>query len=216
MSELFKLICSQPMDTFLEYQALYHQEKTELTKRKIKQILEQNYKLDSLGEFQSCLKTLIKHQDGKLKLKLAKLHHNGWVWITVNPKPTIKLEEFKTKIEKLVHRKMFNGVEYAFEQRGISENDIKGYHVHILAQRNLNYKPYNLKKNIINTCKSLVTDPASNHLINIQIIGDDFAKDKEQYFKGLKTGEGKSAKQEIDKIWRINNDLQSFYSIKKI
>lgn len=213
MSELFALIAAQPMEDFLELQKYYHQEKTDITKRKIKQILEQNYKLDSLGEFQSGLKKIIEDNDRKLKLKLAKEHHNGWVWITINPKPTIIFSEFKTKIEKLVNRKMFNGVEYAYEQRSIDENDIKGYHVHILAQRNLNYKPYNIKKNIKNTVKSLC-NVEDNRLCNIQIIGEDFAKDKEQYFKELKTGVGKAAKQLIDKIWRIKMGLKPYYSIK--
>lgn len=214
MSELFNLICAQPMEDFLELQKFYHQEKIDLTKRKLRQILEQNYKLDSLGEFYSGIKKMISDNDGKLKLKLAKEHHNGWVWITINPKPEIKFDEFKKKIEKLVNRKMFNGVEYAYEQRSIDENDIEGFHVHILAQRNLNYKPYNVRKNIKNTVKSLVGNVDSHNQVNIQIIGEDFAKDKEQYFKGLKTGEGKSAKQLVDKIWRIDMGLKPYYSIQ--
>lgn len=213
MSELFSLIARQDMESFLEFQKLYHHEMAELTKRKIKKILEQNYQLSSLGEFHIGLQQIIKSNDGKLKLKLAKEHNNGWLWITISPKPSIKFEDFRKKMDKLANRKMFNGVEYAFEQRGISIDNVHGWHCHMLAKRNLNYKPYNCKKNIKNTVKTLVDNVEHDNKVNIQIIGDDFAVDKEQYFKGLKYGEGKDEKQKIDKIWRINIGLEPYYSI---
>ena len=213
MSELFSLIARQDMEKFLEMQTLYHQEMADLTKRKMRQILEQNYKLDTLGELYTGMKKLIDENDQKLKVKMALDHNNGYLWITINPKPEIKFDVFRKKIEKLVNRKLFTRVEYAFEQRGNTEDDIHGWHCHILGLRNLNYKPYKCKQNIKNTVKSLVGNVESDHQVNIQVIGEDFAKDKEQYFKGLKTGEGKDAKQIVDRIWRKKEGLQPFYTV---
>ncbi len=194
---------------------LYLKELDDLKSRKMKKILEQQFQLETLGEFYKGMKNIIKKNDASLKEKLAKEHNNGWLFITVNPKPDIKFDKFKTKIEKLVKRNMFVHCLYAYEQRGaIADEAGKGFHVHILARRNLSYKPFNCKKNTKNTCKSLVGDVNNNSQLNIQTIGDDFAEDKRNYFMGMnKTGEGKDKKQLVDKIWRKKLDLKDFYEV---
>ncbi len=213
MSDLVKLIMAQ--DRWVELNNLYLAELNDLKRRKFKKILEQQFQLETLGEMYKGMKNIIKKNDASLKEKLAKEHNNGWLFITINPKPTVPFSKFKVKVEKLVNRNMFSSAIYAYEQRGSTQDEAgKGFHVHILARRNLNYKPFNCKKNTKNTCKSLVGDVNNNSQLNIQVIGDDFAVDKKNYFMGMnKTGEGKDLKQQVDKIWRKKMHLASFYEI---
>lgn len=209
------LMKSFPEDNeeLFKYHGVYKKEKDEMVGRKIKQILEQEFQLKTLGEFYSGLNTIIKANDILLKDKLAVEHNNGWLFITINPKPSVTFPEFQKKVEKLVNRNMFSSCIFAYEQRG-STPDLagKGFHVHILAKRNLSYKPFNCKKNTKNTCKSLVGRVEDPRQLNIQVIGDEFAQDKKEYFLGQnKTGEGKQEKQSIDKIWRKSLSLRDFY-----
>jgi len=209
-------MADQSVEKFIEYSQLYRKEMDELTKRKIKQILEQQFTLGTLGNFNLSLKEIIETNKEKIKEQTAKEHNNGWLFITVSPKPTIKFRDFERKITKLVNRKMFTNVEYAYEQRSSDPTKFHGYHVHILAKRNLLYKPFNCKKNIKNTCKDLVGNLHSNQQLNIQVIGEDFASDKREYFTGVKTGEGKEQKQVVDKIWRDSLDIKPVYFISNI
>lgn len=213
MSDLVKLIMAQ--EGWMELNNLYLAELNDLKRRKFKKILEQQFQLETLGEMYKGMKHIIKKNDASLKEKLAKEHNNGWLFITINPKPAVPFSKFKVKVEKLVNRNMFSSAIYAYEQRGSTQDEAgKGFHVHILARRNLAYKPFNCKKNTKNTCKSLVGDVNNHSQLNIQVIGDDFAVDKKNYFMGMnKTGEGKDLKQQVDKIWRKKMHLASFYEV---
>ncbi len=140
---------------------------------------------------------------------LIVIHNNGYLWITINPAPKVEFEKFKVKITKLVNRSMFTKCEYVYEQRGTSLKEAgKGFHCHILATRDMKYKPSKCISNIKNTCKTLVGNVNNNNQLNIQIIGDDFANDKREYMTGVKTGEGKDQKQIIDKSWRHLMELK--------
>ncbi len=211
LCKIFKDHCS-PEEFFKHYE-LYFEERKELKKRKIRKILEQQYHLETLGEMMKDVKKLEEKNKVLLKEKTAKEHNNSHLWITINPKPDIKLNDFITKIEKLVKRKIFTEYMYVLEQRGkTAEEQGKGFHAHILAKRNLNYKPFKTHECIRNTCKNLVKNAKCNKTINIQNIGFDFAEDKKEYILGTKTGEGKDEKQEIDIIWRKNNNLNKYYN----
>lgn len=210
--DLFDYLRELPMSQFLPLEKLYQREVEELTKRKFKLILEQQFKLGTLTEIHSGLADVIHKNDEQLKIKLAKEHHNGWLWITISPKPEISFAEFRKKVDKLVNRKMFKSAEWAFEQRSSDPNQFYGFHAHILAQRCLSYKPSKCKRGIKNTCKGLVGSVDNNNVLNIQIIGDDYAIDKAQYFKGIKTGAGKEEKQLVDKIWRVKEGLLPYYT----
>ncbi|AXH76831.1 MAG: putative replicase [Circoviridae sp.] len=178
-------------------------EMKELYKRKIRQLLEQEYLMDSLGSNLSLIKkSIVANKTSLCKLNATK-NNNGYLWITINPAPKVEFEKFKVKITKLVNRAMFTKCEYVYEQRGTSLKEAgKGFHCHILATRDMKYKPSKCISNIKNTCKTLVGNVNNNNQLNIQIIGDDYANDKREYMSGVKTGEGKDQKQIIDKSWR--------------
>lgn len=164
--ELYQLLAQQPVEEFMELQKLYNDEMQELTKRKIKIILEQQFKLETLGDLHSGLNQIIKSNSGKLKEQNARINNNGWVFITVNPKPDVSFDKFVQKVTKLVNRKMWQYVEYAYEQRSDDAENVHGYHVHILCRRNLNYKPSKCIKNTRNTFKGIVGNINNNQQLN--------------------------------------------------
>lgn len=181
----------------------------------MKKILEQQFQLNTLGNFHSGLNEIIENNALALKERNAKRNNNGYLFITINPRPGVKLAMFRKKIEKLVLRKMFTSYLYVLEQRGSSSSDSgKGFHTHILVKRNLTYKPSWCEKNIKSTCKGLC-DVNNQSLLNIQKIGEEFARDKKQYIMGQnKTAEGKNLKQLQDILWRKKHDLSCFFGEK--
>ncbi len=215
-TKLMKLIMAEGYQFFEDNQPIYGKVKKELMERKMKQIMEQEYQLDRLGKFYTGMKNLITENKLQIKEKLAEKHNNGYVWITINPKPSIKLEYFRKKVQKLVKRNLFTESQWVYEQRGIDEaSSGSGFHAHILCKRNLNYKPFKVTECIQNTCKDLVKNKKCQKTLNIQHIGSDFMKDKLVYMLDQKTGEGKDKKQIIDKIFRKNNNLEIIYKYAK-
>ncbi len=67
-----------------------------------------------------------------------------------------------------------------------------------------------VKKNSKNTFKNIakVDNPA---ILNIQHIGADFAKDKDEYMTQVKDDEIKAEKQVIDKFFRNKMNLKHVY-----
>jgi hypothetical protein len=180
-------------------------------KKKLESIIKMEYDADLLGpkmkeikEYEQSVKVIIKE-------KTAKEHNNAFVFITINPNEATTLTQLEEKVEKFVNRNMFSAYRYVYEQRGSNEKDMgKGFHTHILLKRNLDYKPSKIALNTKNTFKG-ITNVDNPQILNIQHIGEDFAKDKDEYMTGIKTGEGKDEKQAIDKLWRVKNNLESVY-----
>lgn len=193
-----------------ELSELINKEMKDLYKRKIRQLLEQEYNLDQLGgKLKDIRGAIVENKESRSKLN-ARQNNNAYLWITINPKPSIAFPDFQKKITKLVNRSMFDACEYVFEQRGTSiEEAGKGFHAHVLATRNMKYKPSKCISNVKNTCKTLVGNVNNNAQLNIQIIGEDFAADKREYMTGVKTGEGKDLKQIIDKSWREHMEIKN-------
>jgi len=216
--KLFKLICAYHKDTvrFDGEQKLYYDELKELKRRHFRKILEQEYYLETLGDYYKEMKQIEEKNVDLIRERVAISHNNLYVWVTINPKSDITLEVFKRKMEKLAHRKIFTEAKYVFEQRGTDEQTLgNGMHCHLLARRNLSYKPFKVKECIQNTCKGIVGNVKSSNLVNVQNIGEEFAKDKLEYILGTKTGEGKDQKQKMDPIWRKKNNIAIYYNVEK-
>ncbi len=180
-------------------------------KKKLESIIKMEYDADLLGQKMKNIKEYEQSVKVKLKEKTAKEHNNAFVFITINPNDTTTLTQLQEKVEKFVNRNMFSAYRYVYEQRGSTEKDMgQGFHAHILLKRNLDYKPSKIALNTKNTFKG-ITNVDNPKILNIQHIGHDFAQDKDEYMTGVKTGEGKDKKQEIDKIFRKKNNLESVY-----
>lgn len=177
----------------------------------LKRIRLLEYETDSINDrFTELRKYECELKDRK-RTQAAKAHNNLYLFVTINPKPSVQLNEFKDAVKKLVGRQLFAAFAYAFEQRATAPEEAgKGFHVHILMRRNLNYKPCKIKSNMCNTMKN-ICDVKDNRVFNVQWIGEEFARDKLQYITGGKTGDGKDQKQNIDVIFRQNENLEVLY-----
>ena len=188
-------------------------------KQKYLKQLNMKYELELLGEEMKQMKNDNIKLTEQLKEQTAREHNNGYLFITINPKgevePYNKLHKFEEKIIKFINRNFIEEAWAVIEQRGTTEETAgAGYHAHIELRRNLNYRPSDIIKGAKNTFKSLC-DTKNPALLNCQIHGEDFHKDKLEYIEGVKTGEGKDKKQEIDKIFRKNYNLQIVYNAQK-
>ena len=173
-------------------------------KKKLESIIKMEYDADLLGAKMKNIKEYEQSVKVKLKEKTAKEHNNAFVFITINPNEATTLTQLQEKVEKFVNRNMFSAYRYVYEQRGSTEKDMgQGFHAHILLKRNLDYKPSKIALNTKNTFKG-ITNVDNPNILNIQHIGHDFAQDKDEYMTGVKTGEGKDKKQEIDILFRIS------------
>ncbi len=183
-------------------------------KKKVESIIKKEYDAELLGPEMIELKNYEQEVNEKIREKIAKDNNNAFVFITINPNAATTLTELQTRVEKFVNRQMFLSYRYVYEQRGTTEADMgKGFHAHILLKRNLSYKPSKIVVNTKNTFKG-ITKVDNPQILNIQHIGEEFAKDKDEYMTGVKTGEGKDEKQAIDKLFRQKNDLESVYGVE--
>jgi len=219
MSKLRKLIMGQgPTSTdlgevraWLDKGKVYDEALHQFTKKKLESIIKMEYEAELLGQQMKDIKEYEKDIKMTLKENIAKEHNNGYCFITINPSPEVSLTQLEEKVKKFVNRNMFEKYRYVFEQRSPTEENMgHGFHAHILLKRNLNYKPSKISLNTKNSFKG-ITKVDNPQILNIQHIGEEFAKDKDEYMNGVKTGEGKEAKQAIDKIFRKKNNLESVY-----
>ncbi len=179
-------------------------------KNKFLKIMGMEYQLGMMGQKWIDIKEHEKGLKDKIKEQLAVEHNNGYCFITISPKDGTNFDEFKEKVSKYVQRQMFRKFRYVFEQRGKTESEAgKGFHAHILFKRNLDYKPSKIRVNSLNTWKNMCS--CTENTFNVKHIGEEFAKDKDEYMTGVKTGEGKDEKQAIDIIWRKANNIESVY-----
>lgn len=188
-------------------------EEKELIRRKMKTILKQEDQLGRLGNLVLNLDKRMNVNDMTIKKKLAKKNNNGYLWVTINPKPDIALDTFLTKIRKIAMYTCFQDYKYVIEQRGtVQQNNIgSGIHAHLLLQRNLSYKPKDCIKNIRRGSKTLVGNINNDHHIYIQKIGEEWKAQKDEYIEGIKFGDGKSDKQKGDIIFRKKHNLETVY-----
>ncbi len=179
---------------------------------KYKQNLSMKYDLELLGEDLANLKQENLELRELQKEQTAKENHNQYCFITINPKPNVKLEHFRDTCIKFSQRKMFSKTWLVFEQRGNTEEELgKGFHAHVECRRNLDYKPSQISRNTENTFKNMVDIKVIKNVLTIQHHGEDFHKDKLEYIEGVKTGEGKDEKQIMDVKFREKNNLNVCY-----
>jgi len=148
--------------------------------------------------------------------KLRELKKSGveteknYYFLTVNPKPSITLEELLKTIQKAMQKKWISYYLYVIEQRGENIEELgKGIHTHIIFNKGI--KHCKVIKEMSNTFKGLC-DVSNFHLFNIASIGDEEKKRKIEYITGTKADEEKHLKQEMDIIFRQEKKLKSYYT----
>jgi hypothetical protein len=212
---MFKLIAEEftmeKPDKFYKLNQMYMSAVKDITEKMMKTAIMNEVKLGKGEAFLVKMNNYIETQKVELKKQTAKKHNNGYMFITINPKPAVKLEDFRKLLKKISKKTCFEKCMYVLEQRGNNEENMgKGFHAHILVKRNLKYKPIKLKQNVKASCKNIVGNIHNDNQLNIQTIGEEFAKDKQQYIIGDKTGDGKSEKQNIDEKWRKTIGIEKY------
>lgn len=127
------------------------------------------------------------------------------VWLTINPKPQISFSDFKKTVDKFLTRTFVRNVKYVYEQRGETEETMgKGFHVHILYDKDKCVSPSQMTTYIQNSFKHCVGNLKS---IDIKFYLTAIREEKEQYLLGNKWNEDKSPKLAIDIKWRQSLQL---------
>jgi len=214
MSQLYKLFNPEQEEDIqvkLDRQQKYLEIIAKCDEQILRRVRMKEYETDNLGERWKNIRKYEQELILKKKTMTAENNLNLYLFVTISPKPEVTLEEFTKTVEKLVKRHMFSAYAYAFEQRASTPEEVgKGFHVHILLRRNLNYKPCKIKANMANTVKHLC-NAKDNRVFNVQFTGTEFARDKYDYITGGKDGEGKSRKMDMDNIFRKNNGMSDKY-----
>lgn len=158
-----------------------------------------------------CFINLMKQQPRqsiKDLLIVEKAKKEMFYFITINP-ITGDFDVFKDKVTRLVKRPFLIDPIYAFEQRGKTMDEIgKGYHIHIISKKKKYTSPAELKKNIFSQFKDILGNVKH---IDIRVCPSDWYDDKIQYLKGIKWDDDKSASCDLNRVWRENLKLKTFY-----
>lgn len=137
------------------------------------------------------------------------------LFITINPRPDIQLEEFKKSMKKFISKVWVEDYIYVLEQRGTTEEDSgRGFHSHILLWKPDNKKSHEVIRETKNTFKNIcsIDNP---QILNIQNCKLEDVNKRKNYMiglKGLTHDPTKQDKQNIDIGWRQRNNIQPYYS----
>ena len=139
--------------------------------------------------------------------------NSKYVFLTVNPGMHISLLEFIRKMEKLMSKKWIQNYCYVFEQRGEFLTELgKGFHFHAIIEKPKT-KSYNHMIRELSNSANSVCDTSNFHFFNIKSISEEECHRKIQYITGRKADESKHLKQDMDIIFRQNNNIKSFYNV---
>ena len=131
----------------------------EFKKRKYLKILKMEYEMN---EAFKDLKTIEDNTIKRLKEYKADKRLDRYIFLTISPPEECLLKDMKSCIEKAVKRKFIKQYHYVYEQRGTKEKNVgKGKHLHLLFERDINYKPSTIKRDLKNTFKKKRLEGAS-------------------------------------------------------
>ena len=88
------------LEEIMKWNKITLEEEEHFTRLKIRKIIGQEYELEKLGAVMKNVKIYEENNKKLLKEKLAEKNCNKYIWITINPKPEIKLEDFIKTIKK--------------------------------------------------------------------------------------------------------------------
>lgn len=221
MSEVFKFVSERtailnednlPSDEFTmsQIQKIYEEEKTQLLRQKMKVLVKREW---DQGLIHKNFKELYD------RLSEDKRDNCEWLWITINPRPNIELQQTKKVVEKFLKRTFISKYCYVYEQRASAENKKPigtGHHVHLLIKRNLdaNVSIYDIKKRCKNGFRC-ISDVDNSSIFHYKHMPEEYVQDKINYMTNKNLDEehkDKEEKQEYDKKWRIENNLESIYN----
>lgn len=126
-----------------------------------------------------------------------------YCFLTVNPRPDVDIKTFKKVIQKIFKKKGIKSYYYVYEVRKPNS----GLHAHAVLYYDM--RPYDLKKGIKNTCKT-ICDISNPEILNFKFIPEDIVPAKILYMNGEKK-ESKKAGVEATVRWRTENSIEPYY-----
>lgn len=172
-----------------------------------------------------CDATKLEIREGKINnTKLIQIYegykknidnkYGNVLFITINPRPDVSLEEFIKSMNKFKSKVWIEDYIYVYEQRGTTEQESgKGFHAHILLWKPDNKKSHEVIRETKNTFKNIcsIDNPS---ILNIKNCKDEDIDKRKNYMLGHKNTDidpSKQVKQEIDLIWRQRNNIENYY-----
>jgi len=136
-----------------------------------------------------------------------------YIFLTINPNPQITFMEFYRCIEKLMSKPWITKYLYVYEQRGETETEVgKGFHFHAIIEKPTNKSYQHMMRELASTANK-VCDTSNFHFYNVKNISEEEKERKIVYITGSKADVSKHLKQNMDIIFRKNNNLKSHYNI---
>ena len=136
-----------------------------------------------------------------------------YIFLTINPNPNINLQEFISITTKLMSKPWITNYLYVYEQRGETEADIgKGFHFHAIIEKPTNKSYAHMMRELASSANKLC-DTSNFHFYNVKNISEEEKERKIVYTTGRKADTAKHLKQDMDIIWRTNNNLLSMYNV---
>lgn len=177
---------------------------------------------DPFGRDYAELRDKIKVAESELRAVRASTNKKTpFIWLTINiaPKAVDTLpkwwcETLLKKLKKHCQSKMYKSYMYVIEQRETTfdpSQNFVGQHVHLLLRRNTNKYCFSQVKRNAKATWDLWCDVNNDSIFNIRECPERFIKDKVNYMLGLKTGNNKPEKVEVDKVWRQALKIKEFY-----
>lgn len=147
----------------------------------------------------------------EVKEKAEKIN-TRFIFLTVNPEPSITLNYFRDVINKAINKKWMINYLYVIEQRGDNEDSMgRGFHAHFIIDTD-GKKRHEIIRELKNTFKK-VCDISSNCIFNVRNIKEEHLKRFLGYILSMKNQKFKHDKQKIDKRFREINHIANYYGI---
>jgi len=151
----------------------------------------------------------------ELNNKIEAKHNTDYIFVTINPRPNISLDDFKKIVFKSLSKNWLTKYLMVFEQRGIDDSEIgKGFHSHILIYRK--GKKFNEIKREFQSSFRKVCDSDNPAVLNFRMCKDEDLDKRIKYITGIKKvydDNMKDIKQQYDILFRQKNNLEPYYSL---
>lgn len=135
---------------------------------------------------------------------------SNYLFITVNPKPSMLLPEFMNICSKVITKPWINKYLYVLEQRGENDDEIgKGFHFHCLIDKG-DFRWSHARREFVSTFRK-VCDTQNYHTFNFSMCKESDLNNRQKYMLELKADPDKHLKQEYDKKWRKIYNIPDYY-----
>ena len=158
---------------------------------------------------------LIKYAEKLHSLSKADKTNVKWFMVTVRPKyEDVSFEVFKNDVEFYVNELPFIDLEYCFEQKGESLDDIgKGFHVHIIfSTEKKNYWQSHILRDIKRNKYGFLKYTKANC---IQVDNIVCLQRAQEYIRGSKNDVSKELSCSFDEEWRNSLGLVGVVSLTR-